>query len=156
MSQLDDPAKRRILQALQANGRLSNQELAEQVSLSASPCWRRVKELEQSGIIRRYAAILDPEMAGAGICVFTQINIEKHKGDMLADLEARVRARPEILECYAITGDADFIIKVQVADIKAYDRLLQEFIFQIPGVSHVKSNFTLREIKYETALPLPE
>lgn len=153
---LDDPLKRRILGELQANGRLTNQELAERVGSSASPCWRRVRELEEEGVIRRYAAILDPEKVGAGECVFVLINLEMHNRESLAAFEREVKDRPEIVECYAITGDADFILKVHVPNIRAYDRLLNEVIFRIPGVRHVKSSFTLREVKYDTALPLPE
>ncbi|HEX6012466.1 MAG TPA: Lrp/AsnC family transcriptional regulator [Geminicoccaceae bacterium] len=156
MLALDDPFKRRILDALQREGRLTNQELAERVGLSASPCWRRVRELEEEGVIRRYVAILEPEKVDVGECVFTLVNLEMHNRDSLAAFEQAVKDRPEILECYAITGDADFILKVHVPNIRAYDRLLNEVLFRIPGMKHVKSSFTLREVKYDTALPLPE
>jgi len=156
MPALDDPVKRRILATLQREGRLTNQELADRVGLSPSPCWRRVRDLEEEGVIRRYAAILDPEKAGISECVFTLINLEMHNQDSLTAFEQAVKDRPEIVECYAITGDADFLLKVHVPNIRAYDRLLNEVIFRIPGVKHVKSSFTLREIKYDTALPLPE
>jgi DNA-binding Lrp family transcriptional regulator len=152
----DDAIGRRILATLQAHGRLTNQELADRVGLSPSPCWRRVKELEEAGVIRRYVALLDPEKVGAGECVFTLVNLEMHNRDSLAAFEQAVKDRPEILECYAITGDADFILKVHVPNIRAYDRLLNEVLFRIPGIKHVKSSFTLREVKYDTALPLPE
>lgn len=155
-SVLDDPLRRRILEVLQTEGRLSNQELADRVGASASPVWRRVKEMEESGVIRCYAALLDPQAIGVGECVFTQINIDKHNKEMFNQFETAVRTRPEVLECYAITGDADFLLKIHVGSIRAYDRLLNEFIFRIPGVVHVKSSFTLREIKYDTALPLPQ
>jgi Lrp/AsnC family transcriptional regulator, leucine-responsive regulatory protein len=88
--------------------------------------------------------------------VFTLVNLEMHNRDSLAAFERAVKDRPEILECYAITGDADFILKVHVPNIRAYDRLLNEVLFRIPGMKHVKSSFTLREVKYDTALPLPE
>ena len=156
MRAVDDPVKRRILVELQADGRLTNQELAERIGVSPSPCWRRVKELEEQGVIRRYAALLDPDKAGVPECVFTLINLEMHNRESLAAFEQAVKDRPEIVECYAITGDADFILKVHVPNIKAYDRLLNEVIFRVPGVRHVKSSFTLREVKYDTALPLPE
>jgi DNA-binding Lrp family transcriptional regulator len=153
---LDDLFKRRILDALQREGRLTNQELAERVGISPSPCWRRVRELEEEGVIRRYVAILEPEKVGVGECVFTLVNLEMHNRDSLAAFEQAVKDRPEILECYAITGDADFILKVHVPNIRAYDRLLNDVLFRIPGMKHVKSSFTLREVKYNTALPLPE
>jgi Lrp/AsnC family leucine-responsive transcriptional regulator len=155
MTAREDPLRRRILATLQREGRLTNQELADRVGLSPSPCWRRVRELEEEGVIRRYAAILDPEKAGISECVFTLINLEMHNQDSLTAFEQAVKDRPEIVECYAITGDADFLLKVHVPNIRAYDRLLNEVIFRIPGVKHVKSSFTLREIKYDTALPLP-
>ena len=155
MTAIDDPVKHKILQLLQLQGRLTNQELADRVGLSPSPCWRRVKELEAAGVIRRYAAILDPEKVGCGECVFTLINLEMHNRESLEAFGRAVAERPEILECYAMTGDADFILKVQVPNIRAYERLLNDVIFRIPGIRHVKSSFTLREVKNDTALPLP-
>ncbi len=152
----DDAVKRRILAVLQREGRLTNQELAERIGLSASPCWRRVRELEAEGVIRRYAAILDPEKVGVGECVFTHINLQMHNRESLQEFERAVKDRPEIVECYAITGDADFMLKVYVPDIRAYDRFLNDVVFRIPGVVHVKSSFALREVKYDTALPLPD
>ena len=144
MQPTDDPVKRRILAELQADGRLTNQELAERVGVSPSPCWRRVKELEEQGVIRRYAALLDPEKAGVPECVFTLINLEMHNRESLAAFERAVKDRPEIVECYAITGDADFLLKIHVPNIKAYDRLLNEVIFRVPGVRHVKSRSGVR------------
>lgn len=152
----DDPVRRRILETLQHEGRLTNQELAERVGISPSPCWRRVKEIENEGVIRRYVALLDPEKVGVGECVFTLVNLEMHNRESLAAFEQAVKDRPEIVECYAITGDADFILKIHVPNIRAYDRLLNEVLFRIPGIKHVKSSFTLREVKYDTALPLPD
>jgi DNA-binding Lrp family transcriptional regulator len=150
-----DAMKLKMLAALQVDGRLSNQELADRIGLSASPCWRRLRELEAAGFIRRYAAILDPDKVGCGECVFTLVNLEMHNRDSLAAFERAVAERPEILECYAMTGDADFLLKVQVPNIRAYERLLNDVIFRIPGIRHVKSSFALREIKNDTALPLP-
>jgi Lrp/AsnC family leucine-responsive transcriptional regulator len=144
----------RILAELQRDGRLTNQALAERVGLSPSPCWRRVKELEAAGVIRRYAAILDPDLVGVPVCVFTLVNLEMHNQDSLQAFQRSVEDRPEILECYAITGDADFILKIQVPDIRAYERLLNDVIFRIPGIRHVRSSFTLRAVKNDTALPV--
>ncbi len=148
--------RHRILRELQRHGRLTNQELAQRVNLSPSPCWRRVRELEREGVIRGYAALLDPEKAGVPVCVFTLVNLEMHNRESLAQFEDAVRDRPEIVECYAITGDSDFILKIHVESIRAYERLLNDVLFRIPGVKHIKSSFTLREVKYDTALPLPE
>jgi len=153
-SPIEDLLRRKILAALQQDARLTNQELAEKVGSSASPVWRRVKEMESEGIIKRYAAILDAERVGVGECVFAQINIERHKPDMYEKFQQVVKRLPEVLECHALTGDADFLLKIRVPSVKAYDQLLNDHIFRIPGVSHVKSSFTLREIKSETALPI--
>lgn len=150
----EDVLRCKILAALQREGRLTNQELAERVGSSASPVWRRVKEMEAEGLIRGYAALLDPEKIGVGECVFAQINIERHNQEMYENFQIIVKKLPEVLECYALTGDADFLLKIRVPSVRAYDRLLNEHVFRIPGVSHVKSSFTLREIKYETALPI--
>jgi DNA-binding Lrp family transcriptional regulator len=152
----DDEFRRRILATLQHEGRLTNQELADRIGLSPSPCWRRVRELEKEGVIRRYAAILDPEKVGVGECVFLHVNLEMHSRESLIGFERAIRDRPEIVECYAVTGDADFLLKVFVPNIRAYDRFLNDIVFRIPGVAHVKSSFTLREVKNDTALPLPE
>ncbi len=151
---IEERLRYRILTELQRNGRLTNQELAQRVNLSPSPCWRRVKDLEESGVIRGYAALLDPEKVGVPVCVFTLINLEMHSSESLEAFQEAVRIRPEILECYAITGDADFLLKIRVPDIRSYERLLNDVIFRIPGVKQVKSSFTLREVKYDTALPL--
>lgn len=152
----EERIRQRILRELQRDGRLTNQELAQRVNLSASPCWRRVRELEDSGVIRRYVALLDPEKVGVSVCVITLVNLEMHNRESLEAFEDAVRDRPEIVECYAITGDADFILKVRVADIRTYERFLNDVLFRIPGIRHIKSSFTLREVKYDTALPLPE
>ncbi len=152
----EERIRQRILTELQRDGRLTNQELAQRVNLSASPCWRRVRELEESGVIRRYTALLDPEKVGVPVCVITLVNLEMHNRQSLEAFENAVRDRPEIVECYAITGDADFILKVRVADIRSYERFLNDVLFRIPGIKHIKSSFTLREVKYDTALPLPD
>jgi DNA-binding Lrp family transcriptional regulator len=154
--QYEERIRFKILSELQRDGRLTNQELAQRVNLSASPCWRRVKELEASGVIRRYTALLDPEKVGVPVCVITLVNLEMHNRQSLEAFENAVRDRPEIVECYAITGDADFMLKVRVADIRSYERFLNDVLFRIPGIKHIKSSFTLREIKYDTALPLPD
>ncbi|MCB1970864.1 MAG: Lrp/AsnC family transcriptional regulator [Geminicoccaceae bacterium] len=151
---LDDVLRRKILIELQKDGRLTNQELAERVGASASPVWRRVKEMEEGGVIRRYAALLEPDAVGVGECVFAQVTIEKHNREMYTDFEEIVKKLPEVLECYALTGDADFLLKIHVKSVRDYDRLLNDHIFRIPGIQHVKSSFTLREIKYDTALPI--
>lgn len=153
MSKLTE-SERKILTVLQQEGRISNQALAERVGLSNSPCWRRVQALAESGVIRRYAALLDPEAVGFKVVAYAHINLQRHNEETVEEFEAAVRAAPQILECYAVTGDADFLLKVLVPDIAGYDRFLHDFVFSLPGVGQVHSNLALREVKYETALPL--
>ncbi len=147
-----DGFERRILHALQSDGRLSVNDLAERISLSTSPTWRRVRALEDKGVIRRYVALLDPEKAGVPQCVFTHVTLVKHDRGALAAFEAAVLTRPEVLECYATTGDADYLLRVMVPDTAAFERFLQEAMFTQPAVQHVRSNFALRQVKYETAI----
>jgi len=153
MSKLTE-SERKILTVLQRDGRISNQSLAERVGLSASPCWRRVQALQDSGVIRRYVALLDPESVGFEVVAYAHINLKQHTRETVEKFEAAVRAAPQILECYAVTGDADFLLKVLVPDIAGYDRLLHDFVFSLPGVGQIHSNIALREVKYETAIPL--
>ncbi|MEN8197669.1 MAG: Lrp/AsnC family transcriptional regulator [Pseudomonadota bacterium] len=146
--------ERKILGELQGDGRLTNQELAERVGLSPSACWRRVKALEDDGVIRRYTAILDPRRAGVGECVFAHVSLERHREAATEDFARAVMQRPEVLECFATTGDADYLMRVVVPTVTAYYEFLESFIFKLPGVSKVHSNFALHEVKLETALPL--
>lgn len=150
-----DRATRLILQALQADARQSTQALAEQVGLSATPVWRRIKELEERGVIRRQVVLVDREQLGLSICVLANVSLVRHSEGAVEAFEAMVRASPEIIECQAITGEADYVIKVVAPDMKAYDQFLQHKIFKVSGVASVRSNVVLREVKYETALPVP-
>jgi Lrp/AsnC family transcriptional regulator, leucine-responsive regulatory protein len=152
--QLDD-FERRILQALQEDARLGMQELAEKIGLSVSPTWRRVKSLEERGFITRYAALLDPEKAGVPECVFAHITLIKHDRAGIAEFEEAIVGRPEVLECFATTGDADYLLRVVVPNTRAYERFLEEAIFTRPVVQHVRSNFALRQVKFTVSLPIP-
>ena len=149
-----DRASLQILEALQADGRLSMQALAEKVGLSATPVWRRVKELEERGVIRRQVALVDREKIGLSILVLANVSLVRHSEGAVEQFERLVGTRREIIECHAITGEADYVIKVVAADMKAYDQFLQQHIFKLQGVSSVRSNVVLREVKYETALPV--
>ena len=149
-----DRFERRILMALQANARLTNQELAKQVGISPSACWRRVKALEESGVILHYAAILDPRKVGLGECVFAHVSLARHSSALTKEFAESIRVRPEVMECFFTTGDADVLLRVVTPSVSSYDRFLDEFIFSAPGISQVRSNFALRQIKFETALPL--
>ena len=154
MSVLLDEFERRILTAVQEDGRLSVNDLADRIGLSTSPTWRRLRALEERGVIRRYVALLDPALAGVPQCVFTHVTLVKHDRSAIAEFEARMLNRPEVLECFATTGDADYLLRVTVADTAAFDRFLQEAIFTVAAVHQVRSNFALRQVKFETALPV--
>jgi DNA-binding Lrp family transcriptional regulator len=149
-----DRASLQILEALQADARLSTQALAEKVGLSATPVWRRVKELEDRGVIRGQVVLVDREKIGLSICVLANVSLVRHSEGAVEQFERLVGTRREIIECHAITGEADYVIKVVAADMKAYDLFLQQHIFKLPGVSSVRSNVVLREVKYDTALPV--
>jgi len=149
-----DRHERRILVALQADGRLTNQDLARQVGLSPSACWRRVKRLEDSGVIQRYTAILDPKKVGIGETVFAHVSLARHSRTLSAEFAALMQEQPEVMECFFTTGAADIILRVVTPSVAAYDRFVENVIFNAPGVSQVRSEFALRKIKFETALPL--
>ncbi len=148
------PQERRILIELQNDARLTNQELAQRVGLSPSACWRRVKALEEAGVILRYTAILDPKKVGLGECVFAHVTLARHSLAMTHEFADAIRDRPEVMECFFTTGDADILMRVATPSVSAYDKFLEEFVFTAPGISQVRSNFALRQIKFETALPL--
>ncbi len=145
----------RILAALQRQGRISNQDLAGEVGISTAACWRRVRALEADGTIARYTAQLDRERLGLKLCAFVHVSLSRHQRGSTVDFEAAVRDRPEVLECFATTGDADFILRVVTADIESFDRFLEEFLFGLEGIAQVRSNIALRQLKFDTALPLP-
>ncbi|MBT9458417.1 MAG: Lrp/AsnC family transcriptional regulator [Burkholderiaceae bacterium] len=149
-----DRATKLILQELQQDGRQSTQQLADKVGLSATPVWRRIKELEESGVIRRHVALVDREKLGLNICVLANVSLVRHSDGAVENFERLVSASHEIIECHGITGEADYVIKVVVPDMKAYDLFLQSKVFKVPGVASLRSNVVLREVKYETALPV--
>ena len=149
-----DRVARRIAAALQRDGRQSAQQLADTVGLSATPVWRRVKELEASGVIRGYVALLDREKLGLSICVLAHVTLVRHSEGAVEQFEAMAKSSPEIMECHSTTGEGDYLIKVVAPDMKAYDRFLQDKVFKTAGVANVRSSVVLREVKYETALPV--
>lgn len=149
-----DKYDQRILQYLQQDGRISNQELAERIGLSPAACWRRVKALEESGVIRGFVALVNPEKVGQSLNVLVMVTLQRHSLDSTTEFETQIREYPEVLQCYATTGQSDFILRVVIQDMPAYDRFLNEKIFTLKGIAQVNSNFALREIKNETAMPL--
>ncbi len=150
-----DAIDRKILTALQADGRLSNVELADRVGLSPSPCLRRVRLLEQAGIIDRYVALVDQGAVGLPVSVFISIKLEHQQEEDLDRFEAEVSAYPEVLECYLMTGTQDYLLRVVVADLAAYERFLKTKLTRVPNVASIESSFALKQVKYTNLLPLP-
>lgn len=144
---------RRILAELQRNSRQTMQELADAVGMSTSATWRRVKTLEDTGVIDRYAVIVNARKAGFGLSSMVHVSLARHEEKNVDNFIREVRKHPEVLECFATSGEADFHLRVVVEDIDAYNVFLDDFIFKLPGVSQVRSNIVLKEIKADTALP---
>lgn len=145
---------RRLLRILQDNARISNQDLAEQAGMSPSACWRRVRALEEAGVIRRYAAILDAARAGQKFHAIAHVSLTRHDHSHVDTFIAEVRRRPEVLDCFATTGEADYHLRVACENLDAYNRFLEGFLFRLPGIANVRTNLILKDIKQETALPL--
>lgn len=150
-----DRYDRRILELLQQQGRISNQELAERIGLSPSPCLRRVRALEEAGVIAGYRALLDASALGLTLLALVHISMDRHTPERFANFEARISELPEVLECLLITGqEADYQLKVIVRDMQAYQELLLNRITRIEGVSGVHSSFVMRPVVNKTALPV--
>jgi len=149
-----DAIDRKILALLQEDARLANVELADKVGLSPSPCLRRVRDLEAAGVIRRYVTLLDPAAIGLPVSVFVNVTLERQVEQALERFEAVILKRPEVMECYLMTGDADYLLRVVIADLSSYERFLIEHLTRVPGVASIKSSFALKQVKYRTALPV--
>lgn len=149
-----DRYDRIILQTLQENGRASNVELSGKASLSAPQCYRRVQRMEANGVIRSYAAQVDPAAIGLGVVAFVSLSIDREQFKRVRELEKAIRKFPEILECYTISGDADYLLKVVATDLKSLSSFLTDRLMQVPGVSGVRSMVCLEEIKPPSPLPL--
>ena len=149
-----DEIDRKLLATMQKQCRLSAQELADAAGISPATCWRRLKSLEESGLIKAYRAILDREKVGFAVTAFVHVTITRQYANVVTEIEKKIRARPEVLECYATTGDADFTLRVVARDIADYDRFLQTFLLELPEIGQVRSSIALREIKETTELPI--
>lgn len=145
-----------ILNALQADARTTNAELAKAVHLSPTPCYNRVKAMEEMGLIRQQVTLLDPDLLGLHLNVFIHVSLEKQVQDALQRFEATIAQRPEVMECYLMTGDADYLLRVLVPDIKALEVFILNHLTTAPGVANIRSSFALKQVRYKTALPLPE
>ena len=150
-----DTVDLRILAELQQDGSLTNVELARRVHLSPSPCLMRVKALETSGVIERYVALANPKALGLGVNVFISISLKEQTKDSLAEFERRIAEHEQVMECYLMTGDSDYLIRVAVRDIGELERFILEQLTPIPGIEKIRSSFALKQVRYKTALPLP-
>jgi len=149
-----DGYDRRILEALQQNGRLTNVELAEQIGLSPSPCLRRVRLLEEAGVIQGYEARLAPDEVGLGLTVFVGIKVERHHERDAAQFRKEVSALPEVIAAHLVSGESDFLLQVVVPDLRGYERFLLGTLLKLPGVKDIRSNFAIQTIKPQSPLPL--
>lgn len=150
-----DSTDLKILAELQADGALSNIELARRIHLSPSPCLARVRALEAAGVIDRYVALASAAALGLGLNVFISISLKSQGKEALAHFERRICEHDEVMECYLMTGDSDYLIRVAVADIGALEKFILEQLTPIPGIEKIRSSFALKQVRYKTALPLP-
>ena len=148
-----DALDRKILNHLQNNGRVTNQELADDIGLSPSPCLRRVRRLEASGAILRYVALVDPETIGLSVTAFVRVRLDQQDDRHLADFEAAVADFPEVMECYLMTGEADYQLRVLVGSLGQFEDFLRHRLTRVKGVANVTTSFALRPVIYKTALP---
>lgn len=155
MAQIElDTIDRRILEVLQRNARIANTDLADEVGLTPAPCLRRVKRLEELGFIAGYTAVLDHKRVGLGLTVFVTVTLDRQTKRTYDDFAAKMRAAPEVLECYLILGERDFLLKIVVADLEAYQRFYLEVLTLAPGVRNINSIIAVNEEKRTTALPI--
>jgi Lrp/AsnC family leucine-responsive transcriptional regulator len=149
-----DDIDRKILAALQENGRIANVDLADAVHLSPSPCLTRVKALERDGFIGRYVTLLNPASVGLGVNIFVQVRLEKQIESSINAFEKAAGSRPEVMECYLMTGTSDYLLRVVVPDLDEFQTFVTGFLSKIPGIGNIQSSVALKQVKYETALPL--
>jgi len=148
------PADLRILRQLQTTGRITNQELAEKVGMAASPCWRRVKQLEDSGMIAGYQARIDRKKIGLGILAFIRVKIDSHSEEEAQRFEKQVGELKPVIACYAVAGDADFMLQVVAQNLDSFSTFAMEVVRRLPGIKEMQTTFVLREVKPLDVLPL--
>jgi len=153
MQKLDN-TDRKILALLQRNNNLSAAEVAEQVGLSQSPCWRRINRLQEEGVIRGGVALLNRKILGLNVVVFVNVKLSMHGWNMLNEFEQAIVSFPEVLECWTISGSMDFTLRVVTKDIDSYEHFLRRKLLQLPHIKEAQSNFTMTEVKNTTELPL--
>jgi len=153
MSEIDD-IDRKIIAALQADGKVTVNELAEKVGLSASPCARRVRILEQAGVIKGYAAIIDQKKVGLPISAFASIKLERQREDALERFSKAVARWPEVVDCYLMTGQRDYLLRIVVRDLEAYEHFLNDKLTRLDGVASIETSFALKQVKRSEVLPI--
>ncbi|PWB42044.1 MAG: AsnC family transcriptional regulator [Rhodocyclales bacterium] len=153
MRQIDlDKTDRKMLALLQADGRMTNAELAQRISLSPSACLRRVQRLEAAGVIAGYVALVSQEAVGRPTSIFVEVTLKSQSEEALKAFERAVRACPDVMECYLMSGDADYLIRVVAADTQDYERIHKQHLTRLPGVARIRSSFALRAVCKKTAL----
>jgi Lrp/AsnC family leucine-responsive transcriptional regulator len=148
-----DDLDRKILAELQVDGRMSNQDLSERIGLSPSPCLRRLRQLEADAVILRYVALVDPAVVGLGVTAFVRVRLDRQDDRHLAIFETAVAEFPEVMECYLMTGEADYQMRVLVGSLGEFEDFLRRRLTRIAGVAQVTTSFALRPVVYKTALP---
>jgi len=148
-----DATDRKILAALQADSRITMQALAERVNLSASPCHRRVKLMEERGVISRYIALVDQKALGLNVSVFVSIKLERQREEDLDRFAKAIQGWDEVLECYLMTGTRDYLLRVVAEDLEAYETFLKSKLTRLDGIASIESSFALQQVKYSIALP---
>ena len=149
-----DNYDKKIMQALQLNGRISNKDLADHVSLSQAPCWRRVDALEKKGLIQGYTAIVDQQLLGLNLTAFAQISLDNHHAETVEKFDQGIQQWPEILECHATSGEYDFLLKIVAQDMSAYNQLIYEKILRLPSIRSVNTSFSMQQKKRTSQLPI--
>lgn len=151
MTESLDKIDRKILIELQRNGRLSHQELSERVGLSATPCARRIRKLEQTGVIKGYAAIVDEARLGYGFSVFVSVRLDHQTDDRLLNFEDEIQQLPEVADCWLMTGNRDYLLRIALSDLTEFERFLTGTLTKIPGVASIESSIPIRRVKEQTA-----
>jgi Lrp/AsnC family leucine-responsive transcriptional regulator len=149
-----DKIDARILRELQRDARQTNQELAKKVGLSPAPCWRRLRKLEEDGLITQYSAVLDADKAGFTITAYSHVSLENHHPDSVSQFGELVRERPEVLECIMMSGEYDYLLKVVARSMADFQEFLTRHLLQNPSVRSVNTSFVLKRLKFTTALPV--
>ncbi|MEO1552948.1 MAG: Lrp/AsnC family transcriptional regulator [Pseudomonadota bacterium] len=150
-----DSKDRQILRELQKNGRLTNQELSERVNLSPSPCLRRVRLMEEQGMIKGYTALVDPKAWGLPVTVFIRLKLERHSDEAVTVFEQAISAMPKVMDCWLMTGRSDYLLRVIAADLDDYERFVRRELQRVPGIASIDTSFAYGSVKHAQVLPDP-